>query len=54
MEDVKKKTPGYAESQIRVLLAELNKSEQSHTAKVLAVKKFSDYIEKYRPEVLFF
>ena len=51
MEDVKKRTPGYAESQIRVLVAELNKADGSHNAKAVAVKKFLDYITKYKPEV---
>jgi hypothetical protein len=51
MDDVKKRSPGYAESQIRVLLGDLNKADGTHNAKVVAVKRFSDYVSKYRPDV---
>jgi hypothetical protein len=51
MDDVKKRSSGYAESQVRVLLADLNKADGTHNSKVVAVKRFSDYIMKYRPEV---
>eukprot|EP01035_Chromulina_nebulosa_P017254 gene17254-22785_t len=44
-----KKTSGYAESQIRLLLAELKNS--SHNVKLKAIKKFQDYISNYKPDV---
>jgi hypothetical protein len=42
-------TPGYAESQIRVLLKDL--ADSTHSTRVKAVTKFKDYIDKFRPEV---
>jgi hypothetical protein len=47
--ELRKATPGYAESQIRLLLAELNNS--SHVTRLAAVKHFSDYIFAHKPEV---
>lgn len=44
-----KSTPGYAESQIRLLLSELNSAIQS--SRVTAVKNFSEYIFKFKPEI---
>ena len=49
MADALKATPGYAESQIRLLLSELNNA--SHTNKLVAIKNFNDYLNKYKPEV---
>ena len=43
------RTPGYAESQIRVLLKDLE--DNSHSTRVKAVAKFKDYIDKMRPEL---
>lgn len=40
--------PAYAESQIRVLLSDLKNS--SHSVKMKAVKRFQEYVEKYKPE----
>jgi hypothetical protein len=45
-----KRSPGYVEGQIRALIAELGKASATHNAKLSAVKKFCDYINKYRPE----
>lgn len=44
-----KKTPGYAETQIRVLLADLKNS--SHQTRVKGITKFQEYIQKFKPEV---
>ncbi len=44
-----KRSAGFAESQIRLLLADLKSSSQS--ARVKAVKRFQDYINTYRPDV---
>jgi len=45
-----KATPGYAESQVRLLISELNNA--SHSAKITACKKFSEYILKHKPQVI--
>ena len=43
------KGPGYAESQIRVLLKDL--TDTSNSTREKAAKKFKDYIDKVRPEL---
>ena len=40
---------GYCESQIRVLLSNL--SEGSHNVRLKAIKKFTEYIQTYKPDV---
>ena len=43
------KMPGYAESQIRVLLKDL--MDTSHSIRAKAVSKFKDYVDRVRPEM---
>ena len=47
--EVVRRTPGYAESQIRLLISDLK--NQSHGNKIKAVKTFISYVEKYKPDV---
>ena len=49
MEDNFKSKPNYAERQIKLLLTDL--ANKNHTIKSTAVKRFQEYIQKYRPEV---
>lgn len=44
-----KRSPGYAESQIRLLLSDLKNSNNSIRLK--AVKRFQDYINSYKPDM---
>jgi hypothetical protein len=41
-------TPGYAESQIRLLLKDL--ADSNNSTRLKAVQKFRDYVERIRPE----
>lgn len=49
--ELMKKSAGYAESQIRLLLSDLKNS--SHNVKLKALKRFQEYVELYQPEVDF-
>ena len=45
-----KRSADFAESQIRVLLNDLN--NESHNVRTRAIKRFQEYISTYHPEVL--
>jgi hypothetical protein len=47
--DAIRKSPNYAEGQIRVLLNDLKNA--NHTIRIKAVKRFQDYISTYRPQI---
>ena len=47
--DAIRKSPNYAEGQIRALLSDLKSS--NHTVRMKAVKRFQDYITTYRPQI---
>ena len=47
--DAIRKSPSYAEGQIRVLLSDLKNT--NHAVRMKAVKRFQDYITTYRPQV---
>ena len=47
--DAIRKSPTYAEGQIRVLLSDLKST--NHTVRTKAVKRFQDYISSYRPQI---
>lgn len=44
-----KKTPGYAESQIKSLILDLKNT--SHNVKLKAIAKFQQYIKTYSPDI---
>ena len=45
-----KRSPGYAETQIRLLLSDLKNN--SHSVRLKALSRFKDYIEVHQPEVI--
>ena len=47
--DAIRKSPNYAEGQIRALLSDLKNT--NHTVRIKAVKRFQDYITTYRPQI---
>ena len=47
--DAIRKSPTYAEGQIRILLSDLKST--NHTVRIKAVKRFQDYIAAYRPQI---
>lgn len=47
--DAIRKSPNYAEGQIRALLSDLKST--NHAVRMKAVKRFQDYITTYRPQI---
>lgn len=47
--DAIRKSPNYAEGQIRALLSDLKNA--NHTVRIKAVKRFQDYVSTYRPQI---
>jgi hypothetical protein len=46
-----KRTPGFAEEKVKELLRDLNNDKATHSVKQRAITNFTEYINKYHPEV---